>query len=353
MEIVKERVGSVTFWVDRKTKTLIKMETPCLHESVTIPSVLPNGVEIARIGPGFCFGSYPTITIDNKIKRVCRCAFKNAIVFCVVWPSGCHTIPERCFEDSAVEELLNISHVKVIGPSAFGGSHINEIKWPIRCKKIPEYCFCNCSYFKRIFNTDNVAAIGRGAFLDSKIEEFAWPAKCKTIPNACFCGASIKRLTNYDEVTQIEPCAFQFSLIEQFTIPKAVRDIWFMAFAGCKKLQKLELHDEITSIYDNVFVDASIDNIRWPLGCSRIPSGCFDGAQIGTITNLSHVSEICEEAFHDAVLTDKLDFEQSPINVIGDGSFAGVDRDKVLFPYYMSEDEIQRAFTERELAPLF
>lgn len=183
--------------------------------------------------------------------------------------------------------------------NAFSGACAEEIVWPSNCYSIPDSCFLN-SEIKRISNIDHVTDVGNSAFADSKIEEITWPSNCRTIPKKCFCNSSLASIDNIENVEAISFGAFKRTKIKYFV---------------------------------------------WPSKCYEIPDECFQGSLIENISNIDNITYIGDAAFCVASNVNQIDLSNIQINYIGSCAFYGIDQDKVIFPYYTSDDVREDAFS--------
>ena len=182
---------------------------------------------------------------------------------------------------------------------AFLSACVEEIVWPSSCYNIPDSCFLN-SEIKRINNIDHVTYVGNGAFADSKIKEIKWPTYCKVIPKKCFCNSSLATIDNIENVEVISFGAFKRTKIKSFV---------------------------------------------WPSKCYEIPDECFQGSLIENISNIDNITYIGDAAFCIAPNMNQIDLSNTQVNYIGDCAFYGIDQDKVIFPYYTSDDGREDAFS--------
>lgn len=267
-------------------------------DKVFIPSVLPNGQKISVLGNHFCTGIFSEVVIDDSISYVDNFAFAHSWVDVIVWPSSCKFIPRGCFFGSHVKDLRNIDHVTSIGECAFLGTYIEEMRWPSGCEEIPVGCFSDAS-LKSISNVQHVKKIGNRAFSCTWIEKFEWPENCSVVPEKCF--------------------------------------------KECRQLKSLDMPDTVTKIGVEAFGSTSISSFTWPSACAVVPMLCFSMSSLREIHNIQNISCIESDAFKGSLL-GALDLSCSPLTELKDDSLAGIGKEAVVLPYYMSEDAISRAF---------
>lgn len=175
---------------------------------------------------------------------------------------------------------------------------LTGFQWPQNCETIPKKCFFG-SPIKRISGIKNVKYIEKWAFESTKITSFTWPSSCYEIPEKCFERSDIKEIKNIEHVNKIGDSAFAHCRFREFTVPIGVRGIPQGLLFQNKDLEIVNLHD----------------------GICTIGKGAFYGA-----TQIK-----C------------LDLSSAIIQTIEDAAFGEIPKDKITFPFYTSEDDIQRA----------
>lgn len=206
------------------------------------------------------------------------------------------SIGPSCCEGHFNKIVLS-DRITSVEPKAFAYSPIDTVVWSENCKTISEECFAH-SHIKKISNIHNVTEIGRSAFMGADIEVFNWPDGCSTIPAKCFYASTIKTIRNIKHVSDISEKAFAISGIEEFV---------------------------------------------WPSGCPAVPERCFAFSNLKSISNIDNVTEIGAGAFATSQL-DKLDLSSLLGLHMAPGAFEGIEPQKVLFPYYISDDDLDYAF---------
>lgn len=206
------------------------------------------------------------------------------------------SIGPRCCEGHFNKIVLS-DRITSVEPKAFAYSPISTIVWSGNCKIIPEECFMH-THIKKISNIHNVTEIGRSAFMATDIEVFNWPNGCSAIPAKCFYASTIKTIRNIKHVSDISERAFAISSIEEFV---------------------------------------------WPSACPAIPEGCFAYSNLKSLSNIGNVTEIETRAFMGSQL-DKLNLSFLLSLHIAPVAFAGIEPQKVSFPYYISDDDLANAF---------
>lgn len=145
--------------------TLTSLSSDKKSKDVIIPHYLPNGVEIKRLGQGFCKSSFNRVTISEGIREIPEQAFSYSDVVEVFWPNDHDEIPYYCFAHSRVKRIHNIDYVRKIGDSAFAYCYISDFYWPKNCAEIPRDCF-RYSHIEEVHVQDSLSKICTCAFAD-------------------------------------------------------------------------------------------------------------------------------------------------------------------------------------------
>lgn len=279
---------------------LIELRACEKDQDVVIPHTLKNGEEIKTLGSAFCQGKYGKITISDKIGNVERNAFEWADVEEVHWSYGCRIIPVDCFRNSKIRKISNIDNVVEIWSGAFSGSSIGSFTAPPLCKVIGDEAFAYSRLDTAFLDVKSLSHIGKSAFRSTNISEIIWSHGCPTIPERCFYESSVGKISNIQDV-------------------RGVRN--------------------------NAFADCKIDKLEWPKNCPEIPEFCFWDCSISELSGLNHIQIIKRGAFGISTIVSKLDISGSPVSIIELGAFAGLKRENIALPYYITPKMIDDAFS--------
>ena len=133
-----------------------------------------NIKNVERIGEKafqFCTGLYQ-FDIPNTVSTVGKYAFSHSAIKKCKWSSLSKTIPEECFSNSSLQQIINIEHITNIKSQAFSGTKFTEFTWPENCHTIPEGCFAQSSL--KVINVEpstRVLNIKNFAFKGTEITE--------------------------------------------------------------------------------------------------------------------------------------------------------------------------------------
>ena len=167
-----------------------------------------------------------------------------------------------------IKEVEVQNGVTEIGNDAFLGSSLVGITLPNSIEKIGSQACFMCRNLKNINLPNN--------------DEY------KTISSALFALCTdLENLTIPDNVTKIEPSAFTNTSLKNIKIPNSVEEIGWNAFAGCEKLETINLpeNSNYNCIKKNTFSNCiSLENIEIPNNIKELGEGAFSGAGLKGIT---------------------------------------------------------------------
>lgn len=156
-------------------------------------------------------------------------------------------------------------------------------------------CFKRSGSCNKLILPPTVSVVHKDAFYDSAVKEVVWSSGCSTIPKGCFYNSLIERISNIDHVAVIGDFAFTSSCIKDFV---------------------------------------------WPNKCRTIPTGCFSNSKLESISNICHVLEISALAFESLKYTGKLNLSEIIFCSVDQRAFRHSPKDNIIFPYYISEEEL-------------
>lgn len=115
--------------------------------------------------------------------------------------------------------------------------------------------------------------------------EFTVPRTVRVIGSRAFCGqAKLERVEMHDDISEIGDAAFMgCSSLKSVHIPKAIKEISGLAFAGCISLTKIKLHDGITVLGQDAFLHCdALERIDLPDSIEKMDSFscCFSLCEI-------------------------------------------------------------------------
>lgn len=111
--------------------------------------------------------------------------------------------------------------------------------------------------------------------------------------------------------------------------------------------ERITLTNSISVIHTCAFMDCVVNEVVWPSSCHVIPNNCFKGSTVKTIKNINAVTDIRAFAF-DSAKNVRLDLSKSKVACIDGCAFLGLPRDRVIPPYYISDEIFDAAFMSWE-----
>ena len=203
--------------------------------------------------------------------------------------------------------------------------------------------FCNDCFDKVII--DNGIQVNASAFRNAAVTEVVWN-DCAVIPSCCFLNSSVKKVTNIKDVTKIGPSAFEGSAAEEFIWPSGCLKIPIKCFKS-SSLKRISNINHITSIDSEAFAFSRIEDIVWPSKCPTVPRQCFIGTPLSKISNTDCIEEVRTNAFCLYFITNpefSIDLSKNMVTIIEEGAFAYCKHKDIIMPYYISEEDKEKAF---------
>lgn len=241
------------------------------------------------------------LILPKTINSLDPWAFEFAKVSKIFLPKSITYIPEKCFSNSFVKEIVfeDIGVITGVGDKAFYSCGIKHFVWPRNCDVIPKGCFC-FSALEDISGLENVTRIEESAFMGtSHLQNFDWPARCNKIPERCFSGSRITNITGIEDVQEVGEEAFKsaVSLEVDFAWPHKCTIIPYSCFAD-SSITGINGIENVVEISRLAFGRCyNISEFKWPKNCKTVPSECFAGSGLKAITGLETVEKINELAF--------------------------------------------------------
>ena len=189
---------------------------------------------------------------------------------------------------SLSKTILIDPSVRKIEHSAFRGcNNLSNIIVHSEISEIGGYAFSYCPNLNNVIINAKMEIIPDGLFRGSGIYEFVIPAETKKIGMASF--ADCKRLQKVDipeNVTEIDAFAFENDeSLKNVTINANIQAIEQGTFRGCSSLKEIIIPEGVKSIGTEAFKDCtSLETIRLPYSIEKLEDAVFDGC-----TNLKRI----------------------------------------------------------------
>ena len=177
-------------------------------------------------------------------------------------------IPDNCFANTSIKNIIMTTSVERIGVSAFEGCDmITNVVMPSSITEIDNFAFKDCRRLETI--------------VDEKNNSISIPKSVKTIGKRIFDGCeSLKTLHICTTTIGEESFAWMPSL-ETFTVSSDVKTIKKHAFEGCVKLKIVDLKEEkdgasVEIIEDEAFKNCtSLEKFRLPATLKKMGNRIF------------------------------------------------------------------------------
>lgn len=211
-------------------------------------------------------------------------------------PAEVHSIAERAFEKSALEEIVMPHSLREIGHGAF---------W-------------YCKDLKEVILPDTVEAVGEGLFVGcASLERVTLPLSMTYLPEDTFRGCkSLTSVSLPEDMTYLADSALEgCASLKEITLPKGVVSVGMKAFAGCAKLEKISLPEGLLRIKLDAFSGCEgLSSLTLPASLGSLESA-FDGC-----VSLKKLRFLRKERFHADI--GIFDGSPSPLDVEFGGTSA-------------------------------
>lgn len=187
-----------------------------------------------------------------------------------------------------IENIKIESGIKAVGTKVFSGcTNLKTITIPSTLLS------CKCS-----IGND----FGYGAFSEiPSLEQIIFEdTEQKFIPSGLYAGITAPnfKFEFPETIKEVGDSAFAYSSIDKFELPKAVTTIPTNCYAGCFNIKTLNLPENIETLKTKAFYfNKNLETINLNTKIKEIPSYCFAGSNITSITIPNNVSSIGSYAF--------------------------------------------------------
>lgn len=195
-------------------------------------------------------------TIREGTKMLAPALFWNASQPKVNLPSSIEIIGAQSLSQTSNKTLPELPELRRIDDRAFEFCPLTSVVIPEKVELIHNDAFMECNNIWKVnYKAINAKVVDDWLLFKCKIEQVTLGDKVERIP----CGL----YTNNDFISEI-------------ILPASVTSIAPNAFAGCSKLEYINLNDNITEICDNAFGGCeSLRKIHWPAHLKRVGYDAF------------------------------------------------------------------------------
>lgn len=250
--------------------------------NLTGPLIIPDSVNtIGGYAFSACLGLTGTLSLPKELTSIGNYAFYNCSGF-----TGSLYFPEG---------LISIGEWAFNGCSGFTGS----LEFPANLKSIGGFAFANTKGFSgKLSFPDGLISIGKAAFEDCSgfTDSLVLPSSIKTIGERAFNGCSgfTGPLKLPEELTTLGQYAFSFcsGLNDTLSFPDGLATITSYAFAYCHGINSIVFGNNLTTIFDNAFINCSniSGNVVFPVSLNSIRNNAFLGCNNIDAFRLPHAT---------------------------------------------------------------
>ncbi len=200
-------------------------------------------------------------TANFIISEHCLTEILSADLLEIRIPEDVSSIASEAFHHCKTAEKIEIpDSVTSIGERAFSG--LNRLKFvhlPVRLPKLEKDLFSGCAALETVELPADLTEIGENVFKGcTSLKSMRLPEGVKKLESSCFSNC-----------TSLE--SVEFSALEA---------MGNLVFAGCQSLKRMILPDTITSIGTNAFKNCySLEFVHLPNGLKEVPTQLFAGCR--------------------------------------------------------------------------
>lgn len=141
--------------------------------------------------------------------------------------------------------------------------------------------FINCTALEKVTFLEGCAEIPSLWFSScSALKTIVWPSTMKKIGNAAFEYAGLETLTLPEGFNSLGERCFKNSKLVNVVLPNSLTEIPRETFYNCRRLQTVQMSDNVTSIGVSAFGDcAYLTTMNMPLSIETIGNSAFSGCE--------------------------------------------------------------------------
>lgn len=299
--------------------------------------IIPNSLEIIGDYAFSGCAELETLHIPASVKHIQGNPFPSMLP--ITTDSPLYVVKDDILYDKDYTRLIHtfsLSKTILIDPSvrkiehsAFRGcNNLSNIIVHSEISEIGGYAFSYCPNLNNVIINAKMEIIPDGLFRGSGIYEFVIPTETKKIGLASF--ADCKRLQKVDipqNVTEIDAFAFENDeSLKYVTINANIQAIEQGTFRGCLSLKEIIIPEGVKSIRERAFKDCtSLETISLPNSIEELGPAVFEGC-----TNLKRIElprgikVLSSELFHGCKALREV-IMPSTIEFIGSEAFEGCE----------------------------
>ncbi len=232
---------------------------------------VPSGVTVLDVESFSENKTLKTVKLPSTLLEISDYAFANCTSLNkITIPNSVKTIHPDAFYGCKELSSLDIPpSVTIIGDEAFAEcTGLSSIKLPSQLDQFGSYVFFGCTALKKITVPKGLTSVGEGLFIGCDALEEISVEKGSTL------FSSVDGILYSADGTELVcyPCAKPGAA---FSVDSKVKKVQSYAFAMCKNLTSIELHDGLESIGARAFQGTLIKEILIPSTVNEVEGGIF------------------------------------------------------------------------------
>ena len=204
----------------------------------------------------------------------------NTTIKKVTIEADIRSIPDNCFSNSSIVEIVLPKKLRSIGVKSFADCiSLTKITLPNSMQKIEREAFLNCTALAAIAIPEGVSEINEYAFKNcSGLVEVSLPNSLKKLGTEAFSFCTkLNQITMPSNLTEVGWGAFYSCTgLKKAVLATNQTIISPSTFQGCSALKEVKLPDKLTYIGNEAFQDCkALETISIPNSCTTIMAGAF------------------------------------------------------------------------------
>lgn len=223
----------------------------------------------------------PASINGSNVTGILEGAFaNNTVIKKVTIEADIRSIPDNCFSNSSIVEVVLPKKLRSIGAKSFADCvSLTKITLPNGMQKIEREAFINCSGLTSMAIPEGVTEIKEYAFKNcSNLTEVSLPNSLTKMNSGAFESCiKLNQIIMPNSITEVTWGAFYGCTgLKKAVLPANLTIIPPSMFQGCTSLKEIKLPNKLEYIGNEAFLDCkALETISIPNSCTTIMAGAF------------------------------------------------------------------------------